>query len=273
MTTLPNQMTTLPNHNTSKPDDNTSKPDDNSNKKTITKQNDSKIKSAESKEEKESDTLPSETKSLTRTNNLSVEDVELGKLLNQINLECDRSRYSDTISYYDGMGPALYRLCNFEDSLQFFSESLSQDPNNVEVLTNKGSALGKLGYYNEALLHYDKAIEINSNFLPALNNKANILANMGNYDEAISLYAKVLGKNPDYFTAKQNFELVLSEMPQKNNPINQKQIPLANENNFVISEPVKNYEQIKLQKEKPSDFFEQVDSMFSSFVSLFDISN
>jgi tetratricopeptide (TPR) repeat protein len=171
------------------------------------------------------------------------------------------------------MGPALYRLCNFEDSLQFFSESLSQDPNNVEVLTNKGSALGKLGYYNEALLHYDKAIEINSNFLPALNNKANILANMGKYDEAISLYAKVLGKNPDYFTAKQNFELVLSEMPQKNNPINQKQIPLANENNSIISEPVKNYEKIKLQKEQPSDFFEQVDSMFSSFVSLFDISN
>ena len=210
---------------------------------------------------------------MTKPNNLSVEDIELGKLLNQINLECDRSKYSDTITYYDGMGPALYRLCNFENSLQFFSESLSKDPNNVEVLTNKGSALGKLGYYDEAIFHYEKAIEINSNFLPALNNKANLLANMGKYDEAISLYAEVLGKNPSYIAARQNLELVLSEMPQKNNMIIQNQVPQLKENYSVISEPMNNFEQIKLQKEKPQDFFEQIDSMFSSIASLFGITN
>jgi tetratricopeptide (TPR) repeat protein len=171
------------------------------------------------------------------------------------------------------MGPALYRLCNFENSLQFFSESLSKDPNNIEVLTNKGSALGKLGYYDEAILHYEKATEINSNFLPALNNKANLLANMGKYDEAISLYTKVLGKNPNYITARQNLELVLSEMPQKNDVIIQKQIPQLKEKSSVISESVNNYEQIKLQKEKPRDFFEQIDSVFSSIASLFGISN
>jgi tetratricopeptide (TPR) repeat protein len=220
-----------------------------------------------------SNTNPDKIKSPTKQNNLSVDDIELGKLLNQINLECDRSKYSDTISYYDGMGPALYRLCNFENSLQFFSESLSQNPNDVEVLTNKGSALGKLGYYNEAILHYDKAIELNSNFLPALNNKANLLANMGNYEEATFLYAEVLGKNANYITARQNLELVLSEMPQKNNMIIQKQIPLPKENNSVISESVKNYESIKLQKEKSLDFFEQIDSMFSSLASIFGISN
>ena len=231
------------------------------------------IKSTEFKEEKKSNTKPPKIKSQTKPNNLSVDDIELGKLLNKINLECDRSKYSDTISYYDGMGPALYRLCNFENSLQFFSESLSQNPNDVEVLTNKGSALGKLGYYNEAILHYDKAIELNSNFLPALNNKANILANMGNYEEATFLYAEVLGKNPNYLTARQNLELVLSEMPQKNNMIIQKQIPLPKENNSVISESVKHYESIKLQKEKSLDFFEQIDSMFSSIASLFGISN
>ena len=171
------------------------------------------------------------------------------------------------------MGPALYRLCNFENSLQFFSESLSQNPNDVEVLTNKGSALGKLGYYNEAMLHYDKALELNSNFLPALNNKANILASMGNYEEATFLYAEVLGKNPSYITARQNLDLVLSEMPQKNNMILQKQTPSLKENNSVIPELVKNNESTKLQKEKSLDFFEQMDSMFSSLASLLGISN
>ena len=271
-------------------DDNSNSADDNSKKITtkednsIIQNNDKKqssntkpnnnsiIKSPESKEEKKSNTKPPEIKSQTKQNNLSVEDIELGKLLNQINLECDRSKYSDTISYYDGMGPALYRLCNFESSLQFFSESLLKDPNDVEVLTNKGSALGKLGYYNEAIFHYDKAIEINSNFLPALNNKANILASTGNYEEATSLYAEVIGKNPSYVTARQNLELVLSEMPQKNNMIIQNKIPLLKENNSVISEPMKNYEPIKIQKEKSLDFFEQMDSMLSSIVSLFGIS-
>ena len=171
------------------------------------------------------------------------------------------------------MGPALYRLCNFENSLQFFSESLSKDPNNVEILTNKGSALGKLGYYDEAILHYEKAIKIDSDFLPAINNKANALANMGNYDDAISLYAEALGKNPSYTTAKQNLELILSEMPKKNSGIIQKQTPQLVENNSDISESLKNYEQIKLQKEKSPDFFEQVDSMLSSIVSIFGISN
>ena len=246
---------------------------DNEQTKDSKSNNNSTIKSTESKEEKPSNSNPPETNPPPKTDNLSVEDLELGKLLNQINLECDTNKYSDTISYYDGMGPALYRLCKFENSLQFFNESLSKDPNNVEVLTNKGSSLGKLGYYNDAILHYDKAIKINSNFLPALNNKANVLAIMGNYEEAVSLYAKVLGKNPNYSLAQKNLETALSEMPQKNNVIPQNQINVQEKNDFVISESGQTYEQVRLQKEKSPDFFEQMGSMFSSLGSIFGISN
>jgi tetratricopeptide (TPR) repeat protein len=167
------------------------------------------------------------------------------------------------------MGPALYRLCKFENSLQFFTESLIRDPYNVEILTNKGSALGKLGYYNDAILNYNKAIEIDSNFLPALNNKANTLVRIGNYEEAVSLYAEVLGKNPSYTTARQNLEIALSEMPQKNNSALLNQVSSQDQNNPVMLVSLEKPEQIKLQKEKSLDFFEQVDSMFSSIVSLF----
>ena len=49
------------------------------------------------------------------------------------------------------MGPALYRLCKFDSSLNFFNESLIEDPDNVEILVNKGSTLGKLGYFQRQL--------------------------------------------------------------------------------------------------------------------------
>jgi len=248
--------------NSKSTDDNSKSADDNSKKSTTKQKDKSRIQNNDK-----------DQTSNTKPNNLSVEDIELGKLLNQIILECDRSKYLDTISYYDGMGPALYRLCKFDSSLEFFSESLSKDPNNVEVLTNKGSALRKLGYYDEALFHFDKAIEINSNFLPAINNKANTLANLGNYEEAVSLYAEVLGKNPGYIATRQNLELALSEMPQTHNVIFQKPIITLKENNSVFEDTLNNNEPIKLQKEKSPNFFEQISSMFSSLESLFGISN
>ena len=67
--------------------------------------------------------------------------------------------------------------------MNFFNESLINNPNDVEILVNKGSTLGKLGYFSEAIVYYDQAIEIDPNFLPAKNNKANALANLGNFEE------------------------------------------------------------------------------------------
>ena len=156
--------------------------------------------------------LPRETK---KQNNLSVDDVELGKLLNQINLKCDSSILIDTISYYDGMGPAMYRLCEFDNALDFFNQSLIDNPNDVEILVNKGSTLGKLGYFSEAIVYYDHAINIDPNFLPAKNNKANAFANMGDFNSSILLYGEILTQNSDYLTAQKNLKTVLSLIPNQ----------------------------------------------------------
>ena len=125
-----------------------------SEKTPIKKTNDLEIKETKIVKEKIS---PNKTK---KENNLTVEDIELGKLLSQIKLECDSSMYTDTVSYYDGMGPALYRLCKFDSSLNFFNESLIKNPNDVEILVNKGSTLGKLGYFSEAIVCCDHAIRV-----------------------------------------------------------------------------------------------------------------
>ena len=143
--------------------------------------------------------------------NLSVEDIELGLMLNQINLKCDRNEFADTISYYDGMGPALIRLCRYSDAIFYYDQSLLKEPNNVDILTNKGSALAKMGLYQEAIKYYNSALAVNHNNYFTLNNKANALANLGNFQEAFPLYKKALDVGGDNPIVMQNLEKALDK--------------------------------------------------------------
>ena len=203
-----------------------------------------------------------------KENNLTVEDVELGKLLNQIQLDCDSSTYDDTISYYDGMGPALYRLCKFDSSLNFFNESLIDNPNDVEILVNKGSTLGKLGYFTEAIVFYDHALRIDPDFLPAKNNKANALANLGQYDDAILLYNQVLSQNPNYLTAAKNLHTAMSFIPEATNTSSDSDIEKVNYDESFEKTNIDD-----LVNQKPSDFFDEINIAFSTLSSLFDFLN
>ncbi|MFB5636655.1 MAG: tetratricopeptide repeat protein [Nitrosopumilus sp.] len=237
--------------------------------KTISKEiptkkiNDSENKVTKTIQEK----LPTQNK-VKKENNLTVEDIELGKLLNQIQLECDSSTYADTISYYDGMGPALYRLCKFDSSLNFFNESLIENPDDVEILTNKGSALGKLGYFSEAIVFYDHAIKIDPNFLPAKNNKANALANLGQFDDAILLYNQVLNQNPNYLTAAKNLRIVMSAIPDLHDDSSTSEIE-----KITYFESTEKTTGSNFEKQKPNDFFEEVSIAFSTLGSLFGFLN
>ena len=204
-----------------------------------------------------------------KENNLTVEDIELGILLNEIKLECDSSIYDDTISYYDGMGPALYRLCEFDSSLNFFNESLMNNPNDIEILVNKGSALGKLGYYSEALVFYDNAIRMDSSFLPAKNNKANALANMGNLDDAILLYVEVLKQNPNYLTAQKNLQIALSANLVSAETVDS----FPDEDNYDANSSSKTILIREFEAQTSSNFFDEVGIAFSTLGSLFDFLN
>ena len=207
---------------------------------------------------------------IKKENNLTVEDIKLGKLLNQIKLECDSSTYTDTISYYHGMGPALYRLCKFDSSLNFFNESLIQNPYDVEILVNKGSTLGKLGYFSEAMIYYDHAIRIDPDFLPAKNNKANALTNLGNFKDAILLYHEVLEENPNYLTARENLGILLSS-----NLDIDRIGSLSNVEN--ISDPESSFSEnivvLDLEKQNSGNFFDEVEIVFSTLGSLFGFLN
>ncbi|MCH8085748.1 MAG: tetratricopeptide repeat protein [Thaumarchaeota archaeon] len=237
--------------------------------KSIEKINFFKIKELKTINQKNnSEKIITKTK-IKKQTNLTVEDIELGKLLNQINLKCDSSIFTDTISYYDGMGPALYRLCKFDSSLKLFNDSLINNPDNVEILVNKGSAMGKLGYFSEAIMYYDQAINIDPNFLPAKNNKANALANLGNTDDAISLYNEILTKNPHYITARKNLEIALSETSQIHNVVDTLKEFKNKDIDKLKSSLSEKTILFESKKQKSTSFFEDLSLVFSSLGSLF----
>ncbi len=210
---------------------------------------------------------PTQEKKPVKANNLSVEDIELGILLNQITLNCDQNDYIDTVSYYDGMGPAMIRLCKYSEAITFFDQELVDDPNNIQSLTNKGAALAKLGHFEEAILHYDHALKINPSFVPALNNKGNALSQLWKFDEAIEIYNAA--KNFDPKNKFLNKNLVLSE--SRFVPLDENQKPIFEPTTQTTKgEKIEKSEEIKSKKnsEEPN-FFEQIGIVFSSIGSIF----
>ena len=210
---------------------------------------------------------PKQEKKPIKEDNLSVEDIELGILLNQIALNCDQNDYVDTVSYYDGMGPALIRLCKYSEAIEFFDKELATEPNNVQSLTNKGAALAKLGHFEEAIFHYDHALEINPLFVPALNNKANALSQLWKFDEAIETYK--IAKNLEPKNQIINNNLALSE--SRFVPLDENQKPIFEPQLQMVSNPnpEKTEKIIPKNDSKENDFFEQIESIFSSIGTIF----
>ena len=202
-----------------------------------------------------------------KLDNLSIEDLEFGKSLNQINLKCDSGLFTDIVSYSDGMGPALYRLCEFDSALNFFDEILVDNPDDIKTLVNKGSTLGKLGYFYEALVYYDYAIAIDPNFLPAKNNKANVLATLRDLDSAILLYDEILMQEPDNKTVQTNFVIAQSLMDEI---YSKPSSSIATDTSKLVSDEIMidNFE-----KQKPSNFLDEVSVVFSTLGSLFNFLN
>ena len=204
-------------------------------------------------------------KTYTQTDNLSVEDIELGKLLNQITLNCDQNEYSDIISYYDGLGPALIRLCKFEEAIFYFDKDIADDPLDVEILTNRGVTLSKLGHIEEAILYYDTTLEVDSSYVPALNNKGNALSQLGKFEEAVAVYNLGIDLEPDNKILKENLEktnskIVLTQQYEETS----ENISISKKNND------KNEFEIKNKKNsKNSNFFEQIGNIFSSLAIIF----
>jgi tetratricopeptide (TPR) repeat protein len=164
------------------------------------------------------------------------------------------------------MGPALMRLCNYDQAISYFDQSLIEDPNNVEIITNKGTALGKLGQSDLAIAHYDLALDIDPTYLPAMNNKANTLAEQGKLEDAIKIYNRILEQNPSYAISQDNFQKAKESLAIH---ISSQQINLPDAESSTLAEkPVKTETTVLEHAQTnmpPSNIIQQIGSIFASF--------
>jgi tetratricopeptide (TPR) repeat protein len=209
------------------------------------------------------------------TDNLSIHDEELGRMLNDIMLNCDSSEFKDAIVYGNGMGPALMRLCKYEQAISYF-DAMPNTSNIIETYSNRGSALAKIGHYDAALDYYDAALDLDPNFAPALNNKANLMMQQGKISQAISMYDAALKSDPNNTVAKKNLEkakirqaeLSMAETKLHNIEDFETRQEASTEVDFALSE-WKDQETTSTNIEAGShdpeeDFFEKITSVFST---------
>lgn len=185
-------------------------------------------------------------------------------------VNCKENPYDDVITYYDNLGPALAKLCKYEEAISQYEQTLKVEPKNIHALTNKGSALANLGKYEEAILYYNKALELNSQNVIALNNKGNALANLGKYQEAIAVYNNALQIDPEYDVVIKNKNKVPVLLPIPSSPSESpSDIILISNHEVARQEP-----QLVVENEKKSNDFvsqlaEALSSIGDSFISLF----
>ncbi len=194
-------------------------------------------------------------------NNLSVQDVEIGEILNEITLSCDNSRYSDSIVYGAGMGPALMRLCNYDQAISYFDDALVKDPNNVEFLTDKGIALAKLGQFRKSIEHYNTALGIQPDYTPALINKANALAETGKLEDAITIYNHILDDDPSHTLVQKNLQEAREEtikIAKKQQKQETQSVSINLDDSIPKMEPPKSDEE-----QKPKNVIEQIGNFFA----------
>ncbi|MBM3896688.1 MAG: tetratricopeptide repeat protein [Thaumarchaeota archaeon] len=214
----------------------------------------------------------SQTKLVESNNELTPEEVELGMILNEINLSCDSSEFEYEMFYYDSMGPALTRLCKFEEAVNYYDKELGKESTNIEILTNKGAALSKLGLYDDAITQYDKVLKLNPAFIPALNNKANIYATIGNFDDATTLYNQVLQIDPTNISANKNLEKV----NEKNSLYKETNVSISvfeekteniAEEKFESKQIINNYQDEN--NKKSDEVLDHISNMFSYITKVF----
>lgn len=103
---------------------------------------------------------------------------------------------SDNASLLKEMALEAFELNNFKDSLDFFSQYISQTPQitDIDIAVihfNMGVCYQKLKNNNDAKLAFTKALEIMPNYIKPRASRMNILKIEGEYEQALEDAKKI----------------------------------------------------------------------------------
>lgn len=129
-------------------------------------------------------------------------DFDIGKdEVIEDNLRFNFSDDTETAEDYYNRGFWCLQKGNCDGAINNFTESLSQQPDNVYALLNRGSAWAKKDEYDKAIEDYNKAIEIKGNFASAWFYRGITWYNKGEYDKAIEDLSRALSLEPNNVNA------------------------------------------------------------------------
>ncbi len=116
--------------------------------------------------------------------------------------------YSESIKYkpdntaaYYNRGIAYYKIGDYNRAIEDYDKAIEIQPDYAKVYCNRGVAYNRKGDYNRAIEDYDKAIEIQPDDAESYSNRGVAYDDIGDYNRAIEDYDKAIEIQPDYVQA------------------------------------------------------------------------
>jgi len=95
------------------------------------------------------------------------------------------------------LGTAYYQSKNFKESIDYFNNLLSIEPNNFHAYSNMALAQKELNQIDQAIFSFNKSIEINPKFSHSYNNLGNLYLEQLKYKDAIKCYSEAIKIEPE----------------------------------------------------------------------------
>jgi len=106
-------------------------------------------------------------------------------------------------------GSKLLDAGKYEEAVEKFTESISEDQSNPVSYYYRGVSLEKRGNIDKALEDYQKSIELKPDFILPISRTGIIYARQGNYEKAIKFYKKAVELGDQDTTIHYNYGVCL----------------------------------------------------------------
>ncbi|MBW4632552.1 MAG: tetratricopeptide repeat protein [Iphinoe sp. HA4291-MV1] len=100
---------------------------------------------------------------------------------NLISLQGDKSYQNKSFADYYKQGHASYKVKDYEQAIENFSQAIQKDPKHAKAYVNRGNAHYNLKEYEAALADYNQAISINPTEVKAYVNRGNVRYMLAEY--------------------------------------------------------------------------------------------